>query len=547
MTSWRSAVRVSYIPPFFLEEAMPPSINQIRASLTVLLAKAVKDLFPKMELIKGRVTDHGFVYDILTGDQEIDSHALGRLEERMLELLRERVVIKNVQMLRDNAVDYFEHQGEYIKAALVSRAKTELLDLIQVGDMLDQIDHPGTIGVSDLKFFRLIKCVQVRKSYPSTGEAEVQQIIGTAFLSKKELKYYLKRLDSAQYLDSLQLGQKLKLFYFDEGVYWLDRGLIVKQAISRIVEELYRQEKFEFIKIPSVVADGADLIAKLFVQSVIEGGRVAEISYKEIDQFDFDAMGLWRSPYYFADQSYLYVKDQDLGQALISSLQRIVKIVNMFCSGERWVVCRLEPGAAKRLSGYEKVLAALTDALDVSGIDYIFEEVGVEYTGPRAYLCLPDMYGKYWKCSYVGVNLRALSQYEAKKGKREARESMQLVEASICGSFDRIIAYLLELHQGRLPFRLAPEQVRVISQRETSHEYAEMIASRMRELGLRVGVDLTDGKLGGKIHRAESEYVHTIVVVGDQEVRNQTIALRSKTADEKMLNMKLESFLEELY
>lgn len=547
MTSWRSAVRVSYIPPFFLEEAMPPSVNQIRASLTVLLAKAVKDLFPKMELIKGRVTDHGFVYDILTGDQEIDSHALGRLEERMLELLREGVVIKNVQMLRDNAVDYFEHQGEYIKAALVSRAKTELLDLIQVGDMLDQVDHTGIIDVSDLKFFRLVKCVGVRKNYPSTGEAEVLQIIGTAFLSKKELKYYLKRLDSAQYLDSLQLGQKLKLFYFDEGVYWLDRGLIVKQAISRIVEELYRQEKFEFIKIPSVVADGADLIAKLFVQSVVEGGRIAEISYKEIDQFDFDAMGLWRSPYYFADQSYLYVKDQDLHQALISSLQRIVKIVNMFCSGERWVVCRLEPGAAKRLFGYEKVLAALTDALNVSGIDYIFEEVGVEYSGPRAYLCLPDMYGKYWKCSYVGVNLRALSQYEAKKGKREARELMQLVEASMCGSFDRIIAYLLELHQGRLPFRLAPEQVRVISQRETSHEYAEMIASRMREQGLRVGVDLTDGKLGGKIHRAESEYVHTIVVVGDQEVRNQTIALRSKTADEKMLNMKLESFLEELY
>jgi len=528
-----------------LEEAMPPSVYQIRASLTVLLAKAVKDIFPKMELIQGVVTDHFFVYDIYTSEQEIDSHALARIEERMLELLREGVVIKNVQMLRENAADYFVHKGQYIKAALAVRAKTELLDLVQVDDLLDLVDRPGSTEVSDLKFFRLIKSESATKSYPSSDTINVQQIVGTAFHTKSELKYFLKRLGSVQFVDHQKLGQKMGLFYFDEGVYWLKRGMIVKESISKIVEEVYRKGGYDLVQVPGVTSEKSDLITKLFVNLVIEKGRIAEISYNVNDECDVGMMGLWRSTHYFADQFYNFVNDQDLSQTLTSSLQMITEIVNMFASGYQWVVCRAEAGTVKRIPGHEKALTDLTNALDTCDIDYSYEEVDGEYTGPRAYLCLPDMYGKYWKCSYVGINLRSLPQNEVKKGKpHPVKSEFWLVEGSLFGSFDRLIAYLIELHQGCLPFLLSPEQVRVISQRETSNAYAEEIVFQMRSLGLRVSVDLSDDKLGAKIHRAESEYVSTIVVVGDQEAQNQTIALRAKTADEKMLNIKLESFLE---
>jgi threonyl-tRNA synthetase len=530
---------------------MPPSVEQIRASLTVLLAKAVKDLFPKMELIRGRVTDHGFVYEVFNAHQEIDDHALARLEERMLELLRERVAIKNIQMLRDNAVDYFIHKGESIKASIASRAKGELLNLVQVGELLDLVDAEGVTETSELKYFKLLKCEGAAKNYAEAGTVDVQQIFGTAFLTKYDLKQYLKRLGSTQHLDHQSLGVKGGLFYLDpaspdEGIYWLERGLVVKDSLIKILEAVYHEEGFQFVQVPTVSVDKKNFIAKLFASSALEKKAVTEISYIEREGEDFDSMGLWRSFCYFTDQSYLLVQDQELSQTLISSLQMIAKIVNMFASGYRWVVCCPDGSSVRKLPGSEKVLAALTAALDSCGFEYTFESLSADDPGVRACLCLPDMYGKYWKCSHLGFDLR-MSAKESKGVKSSGlAKGVWFVELSLLGSFDRLIAYLIEHHQGCLPFKVAPEQVRVISQRGTSHGYAESVAAQLRLSGVRVGVDLSEGKLGAKIHKAESAYVPVIVVVGDKEAQTQTVALRAKTTDDKMLYMNLESFLQEI-
>lgn len=521
---------------------MPPSIDQIRASLTVLLAKAIQDIFPKIELIRGRVTDHGFVYDLIAGSQEIDTHALQRLEERMLELIREEVSIKNIQMLRDNAVDYFIHQRQPIKAALAARAKTELLDLIQVDSLFDWVEGTGAVTPSQLKFFKLIHSKLVTKSYPSAGTLEVHQIVGSAFPTKDALKHYLKRLDSTQFLDHQQFGDQMALFYCDqtpgeEGVYWLQRGLIVKKSLEILAEEAYHQAGFECVHVPAMVAEKVDFVAKLYARFRKKKRRFAQLSWDVREDLDFDSLGLWRSACYFADQAWVFAEESELDQALISSLQLIHKIVNMFASGYRWVLCRSEGGAGKKLFGDDKAVRALTRALEECGVEYTFEERLEDYRGPRAYLCLPDMYGKYWKGPFVGMPLRS---------KEVKKSGVWLVESSLFGSFDRLIAYLLEQRQGRLPLSLAPEQVRVVSQRYTSHDYARQVSARVHAYGIRVGIDVSEEKLGAKIHRAEEELIPYIVVVGDEEMRAQTVALRAQNADGNMLKMTIDVFLENL-
>lgn len=526
---------------------MPQSIRQIRATAAALLSKALHDLFPKIELVRGRVVDHGFTYDIYTEGQEIDSHALQRLEERMLELIRERVAVKNVQMLRENAVDYFMHHQQPLKAALVEQEDCELLELIQVGGLIDFLGAAGVEELSGLRFFKLLKCEFVTKNHPDLGAVPMQQISGTAFDTKDGLKHYLKKLASSKYYDHVKLGQGLKLFYLDEsspeeGVYWLDRGLKVKNSLSGLVESIYHEAGFGVVQPPSMAVDKSEFMLRFFKQSGGEEARFADISYvARVCSVDFDPMGLWRSPYFFADQLYDFVKEQNLSKRLISSLQMITKIVNIFATDYCWVLRRTVSAGGKRSSHYEKALACMVAALDECGIKYSFEELSGGDSGPCVCLYLPDLYGKQWRCSSVTVNLEVSA-----RATKERKEKIYLVEGSLLGSFDRLIAYLLELHQGCLPFIVSPEQVRVISQRATSHAYAEEVASQVRAIGVRVETDLSEEKLGAKIHRAEEDGVPVVAVVGDQEVSARTVALRSKTTDAKMETVSLMPFLEGL-
>ncbi|MEC7839018.1 MAG: hypothetical protein VX777_03140 [Chlamydiota bacterium] len=406
---------------------MTLSTRQIRKCVMLLLTKAVLDLFPKAKLFRGGVTDYGYYYDIDFGSQNIDQHALKQIEERMSLLIFEAVEFKNVEMLRENAMSLLVHNGQRFRADMIAQDYSPgVIPFLQLGGCLEPCFDEIDVSPSELKNFKLtsVEKINFKKSY-------LVRVWGTAFSEGKYLKKFLKSSSRLGLNSHRPLAEELELCVFgEEQHYWLPRGDQVLRQLD-LGGESVRLNAFS----EEEVVDG---FVEIYNMMRIKPNQLAGEVRLCRDLEEWQQVGLWRSNYYYADRTFLFVDKQQITESVISSLQFIAEKCNMSGSECCWIVSDLRDVPPKQHKIRSEYCKILVEALDSCGYKYTFEESSsAESIGPRAYLTYTDAVGKRWKGPFVGLELSKL-------------KNIAIISRSVYGSYERYIAYLLENDKERL-------------------------------------------------------------------------------------------------
>jgi threonyl-tRNA synthetase len=551
----------------------------VRHSSAHLLAQAVKQLFPQAQVTIGPVIEDGFYYDFAypPGFSESD---LEKIEQRMEELAKKDFPVSRSVMSRDQAVKFFRDMGEEYKARIIEDIpKDEDLSLYQQGDFIDLCRGPHVPSTGKLKAFKLMKLAGAYWRGDSKNEM-LQRVYGTAWSNKKDLKDYLHRLEEAEKRDHRRLGKQLDLFHTQEEapgmVFWHDKGWIIYQQIEQYIRTKLRQHDYQEVRTPQVVdrslwersghwdkfrenmftthSENRDYAVKpmncpCHIQVFNQGLksyrdlplRMAEFGSCHRNEPSGTLHGLMRVRNFTQDDAHIFCTEEQIQAEVARFNDLLFGVYKDF--GFDDILIKLSTRPAQRVGSdevWDKAEHALEKALNTLGKPWDLQPGEGAFYGPKIEFSLRDCIGRVWQCGTIQVDFsmpgRLGAEYVAEDG---SRKTPVMLHRAILGSMERFIGVLIEHYAGVFPLWLAPVQVVVLNITDKQQDYVQSVAKTLSEVGIRAKADLRNEKIGFKIREHTLQKVPYLLVVGDREVENHTVAVRTR-AGEDLGTMSLE-------
>ena len=547
-------------------------VDVIRHSTAHLLAMAVKQLFPSAQVTIGPVIDNGFYYDFRF-ERPFTPDDLEKIEKRMEELAAQDLPVQRFELSRDEAVQRFTAMGEEYKVRIIQDIPgDEALSFYQQGDFVDLCRGPHVPSTGKLKAFKLTK---VAGAYwrGDTNNEQLQRVYGTAWGNKKELKAYLQRLEEAEKRDHRKLGKKLNLFHTQEEapgmVFWHPLGWSLYQQIEQYMRDKLRHHGYQEIKTPQVVSrtlweksghwdkfsdemfttesEKHDFAIKpmncpCHIQVYNQGLK----SYKELPlRFaEFGSChrnepsgalhGLMRVRGFTQDDAHIFCEESQIQEEVTRFIALLHEVYADF--GFTEILYKLSTRPEKRVGSdeiWDKAEAALEEALNRQGLDWELLPGEGAFYGPKIEFSLKDCIGRVWQCGTIQVDFsmpgRLGAQYVADN---QERRTPVMLHRAVLGSFERFIGILIEHYEGAFPAWLAPVQAMVMSITDNQHDYCREVAEILDNVGFRAQLDLRNEKIGFKIREHTINKVPYLLVVGDKEVENRSVAVRTRTGED---------------
>ena len=564
-------------------ERQPEGLEIIRHSTAHLLAQAVKQLYPGAQVTIGPVIEDGFYYDFAY-ERQFTPEDLEKIEKRMEELAKEDIPVSRRLLPRDDAVKYFREMGEEYKAEIIASIPTnEDISLYRQGDFEDLCRGPHVPSTGKLKAFKLTKVAGAYWRGDANNEM-LTRVYGTAWANKKELKAYLHRIAEAEKRDHRKLAKKFDLFHIQEEapgmVFWHPNGWTVYSTVEQYMRERQRERGYKEIKTPQLVdfslwqksghADkfGDDMFTltseerqfaikpmncPCHVQVFNQGLRsyrdlplrLAEFGSCHRSEPSGSLHGLMRVRGFVQDDGHIFCTEDQIQSEVSEFMDLLHAVYKDF--GFEEVIYRLSTRPEQRVGSdesWDKAEKALADALNAA--DLPWEELPGEgaFYGPKIEFSLKDCLGRVWQCGTIQVDFsmpgRLDAQYVAEDG---SRQTPVMLHRATLGSFERFMGILIENYEGAFPTWLAPQQVAVLNITDRQSEYCKNLESKLGAEGFRAAADLRNEKIGFKIREHTLQRVPYLLVIGDKEVENQTVAVRTRSGED-LGTMTYESFLE---
>lgn len=539
----------------------------IRHSTAHLMAQAVKRLFPEVQVTIGPVIEDGFYYDFATSEpfQEED---LAKITAEMKKIVKEKLPIERFELSRDDAVKFFLEKGEKYKAEIIeSIPKDEVLSLYKQGEFVDLCRGPHVPHTGRLKVFKLMSVAGAYWRGDSNNEM-LQRIYGTAWNDKKDLKDYLFRLAEAEKRDHRKLGKQMELFHFQEEapgmVFWHDRGWSIYQAIQQYMRNKLQQNDYREINTPSIVENtlwqrsghadkfGDDMFSveseqrqfvvkpmncPCHVQVYNQGLksyrdlpiRLAEFGSCHRNEPSGALHGLMRVRAFVQDDAHIFCEESRISEEVAKFIDLLHEVYRDF--GFTEIIYRISTRPEKRVGSdaiWDKSEQALIDALDQKQISW--EELPGEgaFYGPKIEFSLTDCLGRVWQCGTIQVDFSMPERLEASYiDEAGDKQTPVMLHRAILGSFERFIGILIEQYAGNMPLWLSPIQIAVLNITDQQAEYAKQITELLKNNGFRAIFDLRNEKIGYKIRQHTLTKVNYLVIVGNNELENNQITVRS--------------------
>ena len=560
-------------------------IEIIRHSTAHLLAMAVQDVFPGAQVTIGPTIEDGFYYDFAF-ERAFTPEDLEKIEQRMSELSAEDIGVERVVMQRDEAVEKFAAMGEEYKVEIIKDLPAdEVISVYKQGEWMDLCRGPHVPSTGKLKAFKLTK---VAGAYwrGDSNNAMLQRIYGTAWGNKKQLKQYLNRIAEAEKRDHRKLGKKYDLFHMQEEapgmVFWHPRGWSIYKTIERYMSERQRQEGYQEISTPQLVdmklweASGhaskfsddmfmfeseersfavKPMNCPCHVQVFNQGLksyrdlplRLAEFGSCHRNEPSGSLHGIMRVRGFVQDDAHIFCTEAQIQPEVARFIDFLHGVYDDFGFSE--VIYRLSTRPEKRVGSeedWDRAEKALADALDSKSLPW--EELPGEgaFYGPKIEFSLKDCIGRVWQLGTIQVDFstpgRLGAQYVDEGGERK---TPVMLHRAILGSFERFIGILIEHYEGAFPLWLAPVQAVICNITDKQADYVEKVRETLSARGFRVESDLRNEKIGFKIREHTIQKTPYLIVIGDQEVENQTVAVRAR-GGEDLGTMSLDAFEERL-
>ncbi len=544
-------------------------VDIIRHSTAHLLAQAVKSLFPDVQVTIGPVIENGFYYDF-ANKNGFSPEDFVKIEKKMSELAGANLPIERSTLDRDEAIAYFKSIGEAYKAEIIEDIPAgETLSLYKQGEFTDLCRGPHVPSTGKLKAFKLMKLAGAYWRGNSDNEM-LQRIYGTAFANKKDLKLYLQRLEEAEKRDHRKLGRQLDLFHTQEEapgmVFWHDNGWVIYQQVEQYVRKTMRENGYQEVKTPQLVdrslweksghwdkfgdmmftthSENRDYAVKpmncpCHIQIFNQGLksyrdlplRMAEFGSCHRNEPSGTLHGLMRVRNFVQDDAHIFCTEDQIQSEVDEFIDLLYKVYADFGFNE--VIIKLSTRPEKRVGSdevWDKAEKALEDALNTKGIEWELQPGEGAFYGPKIEFSLKDCLERVWQCGTIQVDFsmpgRLGAEYVAEDG---TRQTPVMLHRAILGSLERFIGILIENYAGSFPLWLAPVQASLLTITDKQHSFALEVEKELLNRGIRAKSDLRNEKIGFKIREHTLHRIPYMLVIGDKEVENRTVAVRTRS------------------
>lgn len=487
----------------------------LNQSAALILAAAVTELFPGALFLSGQGTSQYFFYDFVF-PFAFQSELLILIEERMRLIVKERRPLKMLEMMPLNAADLLRHKEQPLAAECLAEEERATVLLCQIGDFVIPSSNfsPKELVIP---FFKLFEGV-----VSGVREETVVRIVGAASCDKSVVKELFKQIPYSSRSHPMLAAQASLLAPLQDAGSWIwrPRGEQVRRALMQWWMEDLEDQTISLVSMPRVAGEegGERALIQAHLEYFIrfQEPRVAQIALISNEAISRVEEGFFSPTVCFVDRAYLFCSDQHFLEECISSLHFILQIPKIL-GFEFEVVLSVSMEASKNLRSQS-----------VSLWEKAFEKVGVSWSTEQTMrtpfvscveIRISDALGRKWTGPFIGVPLEPMP---VGKGRMLVRSSW--------GSFERILALLLEKTAGWLPICFAPEQVRLIVLVPSAEVYASQVYQRLQAEGLRVGFDRSRVRLRAQLDQCLLDKVPYVVLLGEKEMARQEVTIRENGA-----------------
>jgi threonyl-tRNA synthetase len=552
------------------------ALELIRHDAAHVMAQAVQELFPGTQVTIGPAIEDGFYYDFAR-QEPFSLDDLEKIESRMEDIVSRNLLIEREVWERDEAKRVFAEIGEKYKVEIIEDIipEGEEVSVYRQGDWFDVCRGPHLPSTGKLpKAFKLMKLAGAYWRGNSDNEM-LQRIYGTAWRDKKELKLHLQRLEEAEKRDHRKVGRKLDLFHFSDeapgSVFWHPKGW--KLFLQLLDYMRQRQEEAGYIEVNTPDVMDRSLwetsghwfnYRENMFSTQTEDDRIFALkpmncpgsvsmfaqglkSYRDLPlrMAEFGKVhryepsgalhGLMRVRHFTQDDAHIYCTEDQMESECIDVVSLVLDIYKDF--GFTEVVIKLSTRPEKRIGSdevWDKLEGALINALKVMGLDYVLYPGEGAFYGPKLEFVLRDAIGRDWQCGTLQVDMNLPERFDIsyvdESGGRDKRPVM--LHRALFGSLERFIGILIEHYEGKFPVWLSPVQAALLTITDKHDQYTRDVEKRLKARGVRVISDFRNEKVGFKIREHTLQAVPFLLIVGDREVENDEVAVRTQGGED---------------
>ncbi|HVC21038.1 MAG TPA: threonine--tRNA ligase [Vicinamibacterales bacterium] len=554
----------------------PEALPLYRHSTAHLLAAAVTNLFPEVQCGIGPATEEGFFYDFVVPRPFVPED-LDAIEKKMKELAAQNLPYERQIWPKAEAEAFFAQRGEPLKVQLIEEKTPgqETVSCYTIKDrdtFVDFCTGPHVPSTGRLKAFKLLN---TSNAYWK-GDAHnrpMQRIYGTAFLSEAELKAHLERLEEARKRDHRKLGRELGLFTFHPwapgAAFWLAKGTTLYNVLADYMREVLVPGGYVEVKTPLVFnkalwetsghwqhyrqnmflidSEGEQMGMKAmncpghFLLYASEAHSYRDLPLRFHEQTPLHRneasgvlSGLTRVRQFSQDDAHCFITQDQIGEEVERLLRLVQRVYGDF--GLAFTAkLGTRPGEFLGAVGtWDHAEAQLREALGKAGMAYTLNEGDGAFYGPKIDFDITDAIGRKWQCATIQLDYQMPERFDLKyTGADNAEHRPVVIHRAIFGSFERFIAILIEHYAGAFPLWLAPVQAIVLPIADRHLEYAGSVRAGLDAAGLRAELDGRQEKIGYKIRQAQLQKVPYMLVVGDKELADGSVAVRSRSGGDQ--------------
>ena len=564
----------------FVTPDAPEALELYRHSTAHLLAAAVTALFPEAQCGIGPAIDNGFFYDFVV-DRPFVPEDLEAIERKMGELAKQDLRYERKMMSKAEAKAYFGDRGEPLKVQLIEEKGGPVVSCYTIEDaFIDFCTGPHVPSTGRLKAFKVLhNSGAYWKGDPRNQP--MQRIYGTAFFKASQLTAHLTRIEEAKKRDHRKIGRELGLFTFHPWApgapFWQAKGATLYRMLSDYMRDALSGEDYLEVRTPLVfnkalwetsghwehyrenmfllgsdgepaasAADdegGAQYALKAMncpghmLMFASEGRSYRDLPLRFHDQGVLHRQeasgvlsGLTRVRQFSQDDAHCFITEDQIGEEVERLLRLIDRVYRDFGLDYAVELSTRPEDYLGELETWNHAEAQLRGAIEAAGTPYTVSEGDGCFYGPKIDVHVTDAIGRRWQCATIQLDYQMPQRFGLKyTGADNAEHTPVLIHRAIFGSFERFIALLIEQYAGAFPLWLAPVQVRILSIADRHAEYGRTVQERLAEAGFRVELDDRREKIGLKIREAQLQKIPRMLVIGDREVENGTVAVRSRT------------------
>ena len=549
-------------------------IYNIRHTIAHVMAYAVKQIFGEVKFGIGSVIEDGFYYDFEL-PRSLVPEDLRLLEEKMKDIIGDSYQVLNESISFDEACEMFINQP--YKLVLINELAQNLenssVSIYKIGDFTDLCKGPHLASLKELNV-KAFKLMRFSGAYWK-GDAEnpmLQRIYGTAWERPDELKAYINKIEEASKRDHRTLGTQLDLFSSSQDigqglVLWHPKGAMIRYLLEKFSQTAHILNGYDWAYTPHIgraelwKTSGHLQFYKESMYSAIEidneeyylkpmscpfhimiynsslrsykdlPARYAE--YATVYRYELSGtlQGLTRVRGFTQDDAHIICTPEQVHSEVVNALKFSLYILKSFGLNnfKAYVATKPEKKSIGDDKDWDTAIESLKDAVLESGLEYAIDEGGGAFYGPKIDLKLQDALGREWQCSTIQYDFNLPERFSMSYiGADGAKHTPMMVHRALFGSLERFFAMLIEHYNGDFPLWYAPVQIGIVPISSIHYEYCKELSKKLKTIGLRVNIDLNNDKMRAKVRKMELEKIPIVFIIGDQEVENEGLSVRSR-------------------